>query len=164
MDNNIFDLSKLIPDQKTYQKHESVVYSDNDIKKMLEGYVDVPCEKWPILKNRTHIRYKRKDGSFRRGGFILYQWIGTNELEGKRFIQLSNHPYRSPSSHNWRVSYDDLDCIWKKETNEEIYINDINKQVNTINLEMNCIKKDIERLKEDQKKIIELIKKLHSTT
>lgn len=84
---------------------------------LLAGYDIVLSEQWPLLKRMDHIRYKRKDGQFRRGGFVMKQWLDINNITddttGKRMIKLSINPFQ-PNATTWDIAYIDIDTIWKK--------------------------------------------------
>lgn len=96
---------------------QSTQYSESDIKKLLEGYIEVPRDQWPtVLQKNDHIRYQRADNNlFRRGGFIFSQLI--NAQTQKKMIQLISNPFIPISATNrlWTISYDDIKTIWKKQ-------------------------------------------------
>lgn len=169
-----------IPDQK---------YSDDEIKKMLEDYTEVAKEKWPDIKKNEHIRYRRiQQNLFRRGGFVINQWV--NPETQKRMIQLISNPYAPHNSKNapWTINYDDIQNIWVKNkqlsprsdqtketisspsSNPKSEITSINKPNIDMNIEyikhefnkkIEAIHIELTRLSNEQKNIIALIKKLH---
>jgi hypothetical protein len=146
MSKNIFDLTNMpkITKKVTYKpaaggakKEKSTIqmspkkgnfplkpaqYTEADIKKLLEGYTEVPRDQWSAaLQKNDHIRYQRGDNNlFRRGGFIFSQLI--NAQTQKRMIQLISNPFIPISTTNriWTIAYDDIKTIWKKQRNPPI--------------------------------------------
>ena len=114
---NIFDLTVLsgIQNEQELKKNINIV-SLEDQAKLLTDYNAVNIADWTSIPKGDHIRYLRKDGSFRRGGFVLNVWVGTyGTSKDKTCIQLSSSPYYK--STKWNVCIDDIDKIWKKKSN-----------------------------------------------
>jgi hypothetical protein len=181
---NIFDLSKLAPIELDHeiQKSSSIITIDEQVK-LLVGFNELPKSDWGTLKMNDFIRYLRKDGSFRRGGYFKNAWSGTyGKNNGKECIQLSSS--KSFKGNTWSVCHDDIDKIWKnantqikgasvnntsnngqesKNIDPEILKN-ISKNQESIEYmtkSMEQIKIDILKINNEQKRIINLIKKLH---
>ena len=143
---------------------------------MLENYEEVPRDEWDQIPKNTHIRYLRKDGAFRRGGFIKANYTSSyGEDKGKQSIQLaSNLSYKSSK---WTVSFDDLEKIWKKNnsgvpSNNSIPNSQITELANNVKNNKETIEQlnklisqmriDITRLTNDNTRTLNLIKKLHN--
>lgn len=177
---NIFDLSKLAPIELDHeiQKTSTIITTDEQTK-LLEGFEELPKTEWGNLKVNNFIRYLRKDGSFRRGGYFKDAWTGTfGKHNGKDCIQLSSS--RSYKGTTWSICYDDIDKIWKninkqpaKSSNipsgtssstDTTTIETINKNQESIeymNKSIEQLKIDMLKINNEQKRIINLIKKLH---
>ena len=170
-DPNIFDLSALaLKNEEEVKKNVAAVITEDEQKKLLMGYEEVPNQKWESLINNIHIRYLRKDGIFRRGGFVKNTWVGLHgNSQGKKCIQLSSNI--NYNSNKWTICFDDIDKIWQKismQTNQvdstEMQ-NSVKKNNESIDFLLKSVEKlniDIARLSNEQQRIINLIKKLHN--
>ena len=181
---NIFDLSKLAPIELDHeiQKSSSIITIDDQVK-LLVGFNELPKSDWGTLKMNDFVRYLRKDGSFRRGGYFKNAWTGTyGKNNGKECIQLSSS--KTFKGNTWSVCHDDIDKIWKnadtvikgssvnntsnngqesKNIDPEILENISKNQesIEYMSKSMEQIKIDILKINNEQKRIINLIKKLH---
>lgn len=93
---------------------------DDEIQKLLIGYICLPREKWSELKKNDHIRYRRSDNHlFRRGGWVFNQLV--NSQTQKRVFQLITNSFLPPSPTNriWMVGYDDIETLWVKQKMQE---------------------------------------------
>ena len=88
---NIFDLTAIVGIQKEEEiKKKSALITDDEQKALIRDYIEVNKDEWSIIPSNTHIRYLRKDGAFRRGGFIKNSWVGVNGAsKDKKCLQLS---------------------------------------------------------------------------
>ena len=167
---NIFDLTAIVGIQKEEEiKKKSALITDDEQKALIKDYIEVNKDEWSVIPNNTHIRYLRKDGAFRRGGFIKNSWIGVNGAsKDKKCLQLSASMNYKASK--WTICLDDIEKIWKKKSPEQknIISSDIQNMVRTNNETTEYLTRSVEQLKIDvtqlsneQKRIINLIKKLH---
>ena len=175
---NIFDLTKLVSMENEEElKKTSTEISSGDQDKLLENYVEVPQEDWDKIPKKTHIRYLRKDGNFRRGGFVRANYVSSyGDNKGKKSIQLaSNMSYTKAAK--WTISLDEIDKIWKKNISDisgssgnitDTQINDMNNTIknNTELIEhltkvVEQLKIDNARISNDQTRLLNLIRKLH---
>ena len=164
---NIFDLSALAIKNEEEVKQPATIISVDDQKKLLVGYEEIAINKWESIPNNYHIRYLRKDGTFRRGGFVKNSWLGLHgKSEGKKCLQLSaNLNY---NSNKWTICLDEIEKIWQKiaeiKDNSDIKDN-IKKNDETLDFLVKSVEKiniDIAKLSNEQQRIINLIKKLHN--
>lgn len=167
---NIFDLHAIVPVVKEIETStkSSIITSENQ-HKLLTDYIEVPREKWSSLPNRIHIRYLRKDGNFRRGGFIKNIWSNVkNDSTTAEFFQLSTT--LSYNSKNWKVPFSSIDKVWKtKKFNDgSEKIDQFSKtaesnteQIEYLNKTIDQLKIDVAKLSNEQTRVINLIKKLH---
>jgi hypothetical protein len=174
-DTNIFDLTALVGVQNEQELKKTVnTVTIDEQEKMLQDYEEIPSTDWSTITPSTHVRYLRKDGAFRRGGFVKNSWIGLyGTSKGKKCLQLSST--QSYKSAKWTICFDDIDKIWQKK----IELTRFNEK-NTISPEM-CttiqsnkesveylvrtveqIKIDVSKINNEQTRIINLIKKLHN--
>ena len=162
---NIFDLTKLTPiviqQEVKVDKEKKISLNEQNI--LLKDYIELPKNKWSDINIGDHIRYLRKDGLFRRGGFFKSSWVvQTGKNEGKQYIQLNTSLYNGKS---WTVSYDDLDKIYIKNIIQNSRINTKNNEsIEYLNKSIEQLKIDMLKCTNEQKRIINLIKKLHGIT
>jgi hypothetical protein len=66
-------------------RYASTTYTSEQIADKLIGYIAVPANLWGKIPKGAHVRYIRKDGAFRTGGFV-----NSNTLKegGKRVLHL----------------------------------------------------------------------------
>ena len=96
---NMFDIKN-----KNYEKKK---YTDDNIKSLLIGYVEVPISEWSSINIDKHIRYFKKDGSFVRGGFVI-----SHSPSG---IQIANNLNRQSAGYTtWFAANSSLQRIFKK--------------------------------------------------
>src|ERR1700678_1615769 len=93
--------------------HKATVYTEDEQKELLNGYVDLSEDLWPLVRYGTHMRYITKKGDFRIGGYVTRNPLDapskTNVKETKRFVRLqSGFDKRSPGYAEWVVAYDDV--------------------------------------------------------
>jgi len=167
---NIFDLTAIVGIQNEEEiKKKSALITEDEQKKLLIEYVEVNKEEWSAIPNNTHIRYLRKDGAFRRGGFIKNSWIGASGIsKDKKCLQLAGTMNFKASK--WTICLDDIEKIWKKNRNEPDQKNIIDMQnIVKTNAETNeylvksveQLKIDVVHLSNEQKRIVNLIRKIH---
>lgn len=173
---NIFDLTKLIPMENEEElKKQVTTITSSDQERLLKGYVEAPSDEWEKFALNTHVRYLRKDGSFRRGGFVKNIWVGSiGKNTGKKTMQLASS--LSFKSTKWTIVLDDIDKIWKKnttydnsqqsESTADVGELKITMTANTEAIEyltktVDQIKVDIAKINNEQQRIVNLIKKLH---
>lgn len=173
-DTNIFDLAALagIQNEQELKKTVNTVTVDEQAK-MLQNYDDVDHNEWAAIPPSSHIRYLRKDGAFRRGGFVKNSWVGLyGASKGKKCLQLSST--QSYKSTKWTICLDDIEKIWRKNPNlvatgeKNIISPELNStiQANKESVEylirvVDQLKIDISKINNEQTRIINLIKKLH---
>jgi hypothetical protein len=172
---NIFDLTALagVQNEQELKKTVNVVTVDEQLK-MLQNYEEVESDEWSMITPMTHIRYLRRDGAFRRGGFIKNAWLGLyGSSKGKKCLQLaSSHAYKSTK---WTVCLDEIEKIWKKkqsmtdESKKNIIspalhdiINSNKESVEYLIRSVDQVKIDIAKINNEQTRIVNLIKKLHN--
>jgi hypothetical protein len=164
---NIYDLSTLADIENDIEiKKKENTKIDRD--KLLIGYDEVPQVEWESLTKGVHIRYLRKNGFFRKGGFIKDVWIGlSGENKGKNVIRLCNN--MSYKAVIWTITFDQIDKIWKKKIN--IYtmpsdnkgVIDSNKEsIEYLTTRLDQFAIDISKINNEQQRIVNLIKKLHN--
>ena len=171
---NMFDLTSIINMQNEQEiKQAEHTISADDQQKLLQNYEEVELDKWPDIQPSSHIRYLRKDGAFRRGGFVRNVWAGLyGNTKGKKCLQLSSS--QNYKSTKWTVCLDDIEKIWKKkEIIASVEKNIISPEVhNTIQASKESIeyltrtvdqlKIEISKINNEQTRMVNLIKKLYN--
>jgi hypothetical protein len=164
---NIYDLSNLnIINNDIEIKKENTKTLDE--KKLLKGYIEVPQNEWDTIVQGLHIRYLRKDGAFRRGGFVKNSWIGASgKYKDKKVLQLGNS--MSYKATKWTIVLDDINKIWKNNNNIYTMPNDnkdtinLNKEsITYLNNKVDQLIIDIAKINNEQQRLVNLIKKLHN--
>ena len=167
---NIFDLTKLVPQETEFEVKKPVkIINQNERENLLKGFTELPNDKWDTLSPGNFIRYLRKDGAFRIGGTFKNSWVNSHgKNQGKKSIQLYAN---NKSFTTWNVILDDVETIWIRDdinsiTNAEnsTIKEKMNNQEETIDYLKNSVqqmKTDIQKINNEQKRIINLIKKLH---
>ncbi len=162
---NIYDLSKLVnPSQDVEVKTTGP--TDN-WDSSLHGYELVLENEWEHIPYGTHIRYLRKDGAFRKGGYIKAIWR-QKDSKGIDTIKMDLVNGFGTNNTSWSIYLNNIDKIWKKiDQSMEVSHNDsklfeIKEEVEFLRAENQYIKKELQNLGNEQRKILMLIKKLHN--
>jgi hypothetical protein len=149
-----------------FEDHKPTTYSNAQIKKLLEGYIEVPRDKWDDIPTRSHIRYIKKDGKFVRGGFVSNHWLNK---EGDKFIHLANSFARKGKKPaTWPMAHATVSRVFKKTGKDSGIEMDVVRTKTTeiigqINRLVDVVKQqrvEIDKLKEDNKRIVMMLKKL----
>jgi hypothetical protein len=155
--NNPFDLTKLISNDKLIekQKYKADVYTLEEQKQMLKNYTKIPREKWLEIPIGSNIRYIRKDGEMRKGGYI--QYIDPNgQFMSISAINVSN-------GKHWKLPLNGVQEIWKytgETLNKDILPNkpdDTQEIILSLKEEIRQLKIEIQRVMNQQKRIIKSI-------
>lgn len=172
-DSNIFDLTALVGiqnEQELKKKTSSVTPEEKE--RMLSDYSELNKSEWETIPILSHIRYLRKDGAFRTGGFVKNSWIGLyGPSKGKKCLQLAaGQDYKSTK---WTICLNDIEKIWQKNNNTLASDKNLSPEIkNNIQSNKESIeyllrtveqnKIDISKIMNEQTRIINLIKKLHN--
>jgi hypothetical protein len=173
---NIFDLTKLVGIQHEEQiKKESNVITPDEQNKMTMGYTEVSQSEWESIPKGAHIRYLRKDGNFRTGGYVRNVWINAYGVnKGRKCVQLASAlGYKAKT---WTVCFDDVDKIWKQTESENQFGQPMQQMANVdvsgiktnaesieyLTKSMDQMKITMTKLHNEQTRIVNLIKKLHN--
>jgi hypothetical protein len=155
MSDNPFDLTKLVSNKELIEKpkYKPIIYTSQEQKDMLKSYQQVPNAQWTKIPIGTNIRYIRKDGEMRKGGYIRYI-----DPEGK-FMSISIDPLQQ--SKRWKLPLDGVAEIWKlKQENNIVKPNDnIIDQESIVSLkeDIRQLKIEIQRVMNQQKRIIKSV-------
>lgn len=104
--------AKKTPNYTSKKKYTKKDYSQEQIRELLSGYIEVSKELWTDIPINSHIRYFKKDGTFVRGGFVTSHWLNK---EGKPFIHLANSfKKRSAGYATWPMAHESVAKIFKK--------------------------------------------------
>ena len=148
---------------KKYKKKE---YTPDQIKGLLNGYVQVSQTKWPDIPISAHIRYFKKDGTFVRGGFVTSHWLNK---EGKPFIHLANSFKKKSAGYaTWPMAHESVSKIFKKIDSKsgiemDVVRNKTTEIVGQINKLVDVVKEQKNRLdsqEADLKKLYLIVKRL----
>ena len=150
----------------SFKKYPHKSYTNDEIKKLLVGYIEVSKNKWSDIPLGSHIRYIKTDGTFVRGGFVTNHW---QNKEGKPFIHLANNIKKgTPNYATWPMAHEAVARVFKKpdaKTGIEIdavrgktaeIIGQINKLVDIVKEQ----KKRIESNETDIKRMYAIVKRL----
>ena len=165
---NIFDLSQLASVELQHQvKKTSGKIQLDEQNRLLQNYTELQPDKWNILTKGDHIRYLRKDGSFRRGGFFTNSWIGNyGNMTGKQCIELSSSI--GYNTKKWTICTESIDKIWlsnkstSMETKSTHNVDDLHDQIELLNRTTEQLKIDIVNMGNEQKRIINALKQIYT--
>ena len=152
-----YDINKKVED-----KYESTLYNQEEIKTMLLGYDVLPPEMYELLKPGNHIRYKTKDGKFRRGGYVH-----NVKVNGDKVIFLETSKNSKDSNYKkWPVYFANLDTVWKKRTIEDAMINTVkvnnnenDERILDLEARVQLLETNLEKLKQTCFLLVNKIKK-----
>jgi len=160
---NIFDLHALANEVKEIEVSKSNVIGPGEQEKLLENYAEVPKDKWEKIPVGSHVRYLRKDGGFRSGGFIQSMWSKIMGDQQMSYFQLGKY---QNSKKNWKLPLISVDKLWV--SNVGIENPKIKEDISANAEDLEYLKSAVEQLKADmskmnneQNRILNLIKKLH---
>jgi hypothetical protein len=166
---NIFDLKELIPQTKvstkpyvhTYKKN----YTDEEFAEKLANYEEVPRDEWNKISKDIHIRYKRADGTFMTGGFVINIYISTKE-ESKDNTMIRLKSSVGKNAKEWTINTKKVSQIWKSSNfkprpNIETLSGSIQQTSTNLQDQIERLRIEMSHITTEQKRIIALIKKLH---
>ena len=148
---------------KKYKKKE---YTPDQIRGLLNGYIQVSPNKWSDIPVSSHIRYFKKDGTFVRGGFVTSHWLNK---EGKSFIHLANSFKKKSTGYaTWPMAHESVSKIFKKIDSKngiemDVVRNKTTEIIGQINKLVDVVKEQKNRLdsqEADLKKIYLIVKRL----
>jgi len=91
--------------------HPSTTYTHKEQEDLLHNYIAIPDDFIENIRYGTHIRYIRKSGEFRVGGYVARNPMTSRE--GKKFIVLRSSLYaKSPNTAEWTLAYDDILTVY----------------------------------------------------
>ena len=170
-DDNIFDLTKMVKNNNSVEIKKNNIITDNERAELLKEYKEISKDKWDQIPARTHMRYLRKDGNFRSGGYVIAHYVKKNGDTNQKKIHLSS----SPNYYNatkWYVILDHIEKIWIKQSKSQegsqnmSVIKDTFKtqdeNIKVLNTRLDRQNVEIDQLKNELKRGIKLIKKLHN--
>jgi len=117
MEKNPFDLSgrKTAGPSRPYKAH---VWTEEEIKEKLTGYLEVPGRHWHRITYGSHVRYYTKADGYKPGGFVAKNPFDTKPKgtqTEKRFIKLQNNFDGKRDDHSsWIVAYEDIEHLYVK--------------------------------------------------
>lgn len=156
---NPFDLTKLIASGNIVEKQQyrPDIITSEEKKQLLVGYNKLPYEKWLQIYPGSHIRYVRKDGEMRKGGYIRYI-----DPEGKYFY-ITSAPIDIGNAKGWKLPLSGVAEIWiinkniPVKNNHSNFTDDVNSDIALIKDDIQQLKLEIQRITNDQKRILNLI-------
>jgi hypothetical protein len=160
----IFDLKLLAGSSSNdieIKKNTLTEINKEDQNTLLIGYELVDKNEWKNLQQATHIRYLRKDGLFRKGGYIKAIWNTDNNI---RIDLVTNFNYNAIS---WSIYSNNVEKIWKKtsENIEHSIINndliELKEKIDDLDEITKILKIEIQKIINEQKRLIELIRKIN---
>jgi len=83
----------------------------HDMDKLLEGYVEVKQADWHNLPRGSHIRYLRKDGQFKPGGYIFSIDVRVENNYEQIYLALSWS--KTARFAKFAINLDTIEKIWR---------------------------------------------------
>ena len=133
-----------IKTNRTIEKESKNKISEEDAKKLLQGYQ--VFYKWDEIPVGTHIRYYKKDGTFVRGGFVQNHWISK---DGEHVIYLANSLYRNSNYKNWPVKHSNVKTIYIKKKEDDLYKEQAGERINELQTAIKRIVSYVKKLNEE---------------
>lgn len=154
--NNPYDLTKLIASNSKItekKQYRPDVITPDEKKQLLVGYEKLSHDKWLQLFPGSHIRYMRKDGEMRKGGYVRYVDIDNQNL------YLSTFPLDIPNAKGWKLPLDGVAEIWVvSKHNTKIPTtscsNDLREDLISLKEDVKQLKIEIQRITNQQKRIL----------
>jgi len=162
---NPYDLTKLVTMGGLIEKHKykPEVFTGEEQKEMLRGFELVPKDSWTMLAVGTFIRYIRKDGEMRKGGYIRYI-----DPAGE-FMSVSLTP-PAQQSKTWRLPLSGVAQIWRslspvamqtqmqaRKSQPATASTDLTDTVAALKEDIRQLKIEIQRVMNQQKRIIKSV-------
>jgi hypothetical protein len=98
------------PKKYDYSAYKSTSYDQTQMTAMLDNYVEVSKTEWANLPKGTHIRYMKKNGEFKPGGFVQNTYL----LNGKQTIHCENgNDPKEKGYAKWPVVLENISHIWR---------------------------------------------------
>lgn len=124
-------------------KYASRTYTETEIAQKLEGYLSIPRNLWSKIPKGAHVRYVRKDGAFKPGGFVTSYTI---KDDGRKVIQLKNS--FNANGATWPLDTSTIKSLYKKiHPNSFIEIEMIKQMLSTHNDEIRQLKDENTKIK-----------------
>jgi hypothetical protein len=177
---NIFDITKLAPQRSQDIQVASTIPKERrtstaqsvdpeEQARLLQNYVLVEQTQWLQLPKGQHIRYKRRDGKFRKGGFVVQVIPEENKIQ----LINNNKPQRDPPIY-WSIKLKEIEKIWKKNTglrSEEIYscasnsnnsqyIQEFKEKLEYLQNDIKKINIELQNIRNEHVKVVNIIRKL----
>lgn len=141
MSGNPFDLSDRKAGPRLAKKTR--VYSDDEVERMLEGYVEIPREFWGDLAYNRHVRYFETPEA---GGGFKSGYVGRGRVDAKDpetgeltpGLQLKSMMFRTAHNYiQWRVPHANVHSLFARmdamarlsRHNLEVTISRLNKRI-----------------------------------
>ena len=108
-----YDISKKKDDKSIPNKeYKSRVYSPEEIVKILQDYIEVPINKWGLLKYGQKISYYMKEDNFFKYGGYINTIVENKEGSEKYFCLRTNLRKSSKNNWTWMVSFSKLSKVF----------------------------------------------------
>jgi hypothetical protein len=172
MTSNPFDLTTMIS-KDVKMSAEPFVYhagdeslSDSQISDLLKNYDEVNKANWGELPANIHVRYTKKDGSFKRGGYVVNQYISNKEeTKGAKMLRLKSN--MTSNAKEWTINLEGIaklyqNKLFKAKISPDTAIGGIKQTTDGLQNQVEQLSIEVSRLSNEQKRIIALIKKLHN--
>jgi hypothetical protein len=139
---DVADVGGKPPAKAQVKKYQKKVYPPEEIRKLLEGYIQVARPKWHEIPTNSHIRYFKKDGSFARGGFVTNHW----QKDGQHVIHLATSIRAGgPGYTTWPTFHDNMTRVFKKPDQHS-------------GIEMDVVRVKLNEYKAQLNKLVDIIK------
>lgn len=160
---NIYDLDAIVGKNEDVEVKRATpaIITDDDMDELLVGYKLLPNSEWKTLKHYNHIRYQRKDGTFRKGGYIKNIWMNTDTNKIKMELA-GNLNY---GARTWTINLQYIEKIWLKidavSAPALTDMTEMNEKIEKLEQVCASLTKEIVRMNNEQKRVLTLIKKIN---
>lgn len=98
-------------EQNKYGSGQPKDYTPQQINDLLANYDEVSANDWSDIRIGSHVRYVKKDGNFKPGGFV--------RVKGNDYFVLENIPFsskqKSPDYVHWIIKFANVSKIFTKK-------------------------------------------------
>jgi hypothetical protein len=94
------------------------VVTEEDQAKLLERFVELPRELWPLLRHGTQVRYVTAEGEFRTGGYVADALVHTKPHDAAEVKDLlaiqTGFDSKGFAPQRWLVAYESIAKLYYK--------------------------------------------------
>lgn len=131
--------------KKTYERK---IFTDEERRNHLNGYTELPRDKWDELGSPVYIRVEKTDGRFMRGGQVVR--VFQNEDEASKRVELR----AAMTGRTFTFLFSDLAKIWSKgalpDKNPAEELAELRQRVAKLEIDLNRLVRVVAKVRASQ--------------